>query len=432
MAGTRKTPKLRIYREKYFCTDVYLPNGNRTTVGFGTTDDHTEGEIYAAFGKWLDLFNQQPQKVLSFKNPYEAIKQIINPRLAITIGELLDKYLAYAKKTTKPTKTNKEHPDLHFANRAKKFLEPYHSWPVSDFGPDELLDVQKALVNYEFPRGKKKKRYTRGGVNDVIKWIRRIWSWGMGRKLVAAEHIQGLEEVKPLRMGDTDAPDNHKRARVKEEEFVKVVNTVNSVVGDMLKLIWYTAMRPSEVCEMRPYDIIRDDPECWLYIPGRDQTPVGRHKTTRYERVKVIPLTAESQKILNAHIKDFNSKEYIFSPKQAMQEFLAKRSANRKTPLSCGNRPGINPKEHPMVKPSDKYDHQALRIACKRGCVRAGVTVFVPYDLRRTIATRTRSSLGKEAAKVLLGHTKTDTTDIYLLEEVQEAVKVAKLLATKT
>ena len=38
--------------------------------------------------------------------------------------------------------------------------------------------------------------------------------------------------------------------------------------------------------------------------------------------------------------------------------------------------------------------------------------------------------LGKEAAKVLLGHAKTDTTDIYLLEEVQEAIKVAKLLAS--
>jgi len=29
----------------------------------------------------------------------------------------------------------------------------------------------------------------------------------------------------------------------------------------------------------------------------------------------------------------------------------------------------------------------------------------------------------------LLGHTETSTTDIYLLEEVQEAIKVAKLLA---
>ena len=60
---------------------------------------------------------------------------------------------------------------------------------------------------------------------------------------------------------------------------------------------------------------------------------------------------------------------------------------------------------------------------------RADVDVFVPYDLRRTTATGTRSILGKEAAKVLLGDTKTDTTDIYLLEEVQEAMKVAKLLS---
>ena len=36
----------------------------------------------------------------------------------------------------------------------------------------------------------------------------------------------------------------------------------------------------------------------------------------------------------------------------------------------------------------------------------------------------------KEAAKVLLGHTKTDTTEIYLLEEVQEAMKVAKALSS--
>ena len=81
-----------------------------------------------------------------------------------------------------------------------------------------------------------------------------------------------------------------------------------------------------------------------------------------------------------------------------------------------------------MVKPGEKYDHHALRNACKRGCERAGVEVFVPYDLRRTRATGTRATLGKEAAKVLLGHTKTDTTDIYLLDEVQEAMKVAELL----
>ena len=56
--------------------------------------------------------------------------------------------------------------------------------------------------------------------------------------------------------------------------------------------------------------------------------------------------------------------------------------------------------------------------------------MFVPYDLRRTTATGTRAILGKEAAKVLLGHTTTDVTDIYLLEEVKEAMKIAKLLSS--
>ena len=43
-------------------------------------------------------------------------------------------------------------------------------------------------------------------------------------------------------------------------------------------------------------------------------------------------------------------------------------------------------------------------------------------------ATRVRSELDKEAAKLLLGHISTDTTEIYLLDEVKETMKVAKQL----
>jgi len=343
----------------------------------------------------------------------------------------LGKYLIYTEKTAKPTRSNNEHPNIHFTKRVMMFMKPYESWPIADFGPDELMAVQRALINYEYVSGKTKKRYTRGGVNSVIKWIRKIWKWGMGRQLITPELVQGLEEVKSLKMGDSDSPDLQKRTRVTDNDFDKLIGSVSNVIGDMLQLIWYTAMRPYEVCDMRPFDIICDDPTCWLYIPGRDQTPVGKHKTTRFERVKVIPLTAKCQEILKARIKDFNSKEFIFTPQEAMQELLDTKSDNRKTPLKCGNRPGTNRKSHPMIIPSQKYEPHALCTACKRGCTRAKIELFVPYDLRRTKATATRSILGKDAAKVLLGHTKTDTTDIYLLEEVQEAMKVAKLLASK-
>ncbi len=199
--------------------------------------------------------------------------------------------------------------------------------------------------------------------------------------------------------------ENSKRRRVTEEEFFKVVKVVSPVICDMLKLVWYTAMRPYEVCEMKPTDILKDDPDCWIYIPGRHESPFGNHKTTRFERVRVIPLTAESQKILKPRLRDIELNEYLFKPTEATTII------NRRI--------------------RDRYDHNSFCRAVKRGCMRANVDVFVPYDLRRTSATGARSILGKEAAKVLLGHTKTDTTDIYLLDEVQEAMKVAKLLSQK-
>ena len=72
------------------------------------------------------------------------------------------------------------------------------------------------------------------------------------------------------------------------------------------------------------------------------------------------------------------------------------------------------------------YTVNSLYTAVSRACERADVERFTPYDLRRTAATRVRATLGKEEAKLLLGHVSTDTTEIYLLDEVKETVKAAK------
>ena len=434
MAGKRKSPRLR-FDGRYYVVNIYTPEDKRTSISFGPLGERTEGQIYAAFGKWRDLFDQHPHKVLSFASPYEAIERMTNPNGILSVGELLDQHNAWAKKRKQPVRQGKRHPDLRFIDRAHRFLEPYRQWPITGFGPDELEDVQEAMCRHEYSRGKKKekkkkkkKRYTRRGINDTVRWIHRIWDWGHGRHFVPHASVQGLKEVKPLKMGDERTFDLPKRPRVTEDEFEKVVAELGSVVGDMCRLIWHTAMRPYEVCDMRPFDILTDDSDCWLYIPGRDRSPVGDHKTTRYERVKVIPLTKKSQSILKPRIANWKAKKFIFSPKEAMAEFLKVRASNRKTALSCGNRPGTNRKVHPMVTPGEHYDTSVFEHALERACKRAEVEKIRPYDLRRTMATGTRSILGKEATKLLLGHTSTDTTDLYLLEEVQEVIKVAKQL----
>jgi integrase len=262
----------------------------------------------------------------------------------------------------------------------------------------------------------------------MINSIRTMWQWGIGREVTTEAQRQRLKEVRPLRAGRTLAKDRPKRATVTLKEFSKVTEKLTSVVADMLHVIWATAMRPSEVCRMRPFDIRRDDPDCWLYVPGSDASDVGDHKMAHLHRIRAIPLTSEVQGILKARVKSFRSKACIFNPAESLQEVVDRRSNARKTPLSCGNRPGTNRKDHPMIKPGEEYTSRSLRAALKRACKRAGVERFTPYDLRRSAATRIRSKLGKEAAKLILGHVSTDTTEIYLLDEVKETMKVAKQL----
>jgi len=128
--------------------------------------------------------------------------------------------------------------------RAIKFLNPYSDWPIADFGPDELRTVQKALLDSEYKSGKTMKRYTRRGINDTINCIKSAWRWGLGRGLVRIESVEVLKEVKPLKTGQDNVHENHRRGTITEKEFRKVLAKANAVVGDMLRLIWLTAMRP--------------------------------------------------------------------------------------------------------------------------------------------------------------------------------------------
>ena len=427
MAGTRKTPQLR-FDGRYYVVNVYKPDGKRTTISFGPAQGRTEGQVYSAFGQWLDLFQRNPHKTLSFRSPYEAIQQSVSPLHILTIGQFIDKYLAWARQTMVPTGQSRVHTNITRAERLHRFLEPYRDWPIDDFGPDELAALREAMVAYKYQRGRKEARYTRSSVNDTMRNVHTVWRWGVGRGIVTLAQAERLKEVRPLRIGQTEAPDVPKRARVTQEEFEKVLPLVPTVVADMLRLIWYTAMRPGEVCGMRPFDILHDDPECWIYIPGRGSSPVGQHKTAHLGRIKVIALTKNAQRILVPRITDFASREYIFAPDEAIRELYERRRASQQKECFSKGQTGEDSEHHPMITPGKKYTTGALRNACKRGCLRAGVDAFVPYDLRRTAATGARALLGKEAARVLLGHTSTDTTDIYLLEEVQEAMRIAKVL----
>ena len=59
--------------------------------------------------------------------------------------------------------------------------------------------------------------------------------------------------------------------------------------------------------------------------------------------------------------------------------------------------------------------------AVRRACRRAGVEACTPLQLRHAAGTRFREWFGLEMARVLLGHDKTSTTEIYAEKPRQRA-----------
>jgi integrase len=154
-----------------------------------------------------------------------------------------------------------------------------------------------------------------------------------------------------------------------------------------------------------------------------------------------------------------NGRGHGTRPTEAEEERRQAVSAQRQTPLSCGNRRGTNRRAKPGRKPGDRYAVDSYRRAIDRGVesafpppgdlakwadetqkeYRARLTKkqaaevkewrrshqWHPHQLRHNYATNFRREFGLEAAQVLLGHTKADVTQIHAERDMSRAAAVA-------
>lgn len=435
MPRPRKAPRLR-EKSGYLVTDVYRPDGTRTTVNFGPVPAASvdAAGVYELFARWLKLFESNPHKCLSFDSPHDAVTKMSLASDIETVGDLIDSYLTYAESAFKLTRRGQINPHYQRLCKVIEFMVSYRPWPVNKFGPDDLRDVRQAMLDYRYARGKEEpnRQMTRTSINEHIKQLKNMFTWGVGRRAVEPATEQALRgEVRSLRYGHPGAIEKKRRHKVTDEEFRKVVELVNPVIAAMLQVLRNSICRPEEVLVIRRRDVLRADSACWLYVPHSDMTPLGSHKTLGAGdgegQVRVIPFTATTQKILLPFMDAAATDDtYIFSPKAAVDQYLEEKFTNRKTPLSCGNRPGTNRREHPMIEPGDHYQRNSFYSAVQRACKRSGVKAFSLYDVRRASITDIDAALGRDEAYRLTGHADPDTTDIYNLEIVKRMIEKAK------
>ena len=353
----------------------------------------------------------------------------------IAVVELIARWWKFAKghyrRNGKPTGT------LGSVRPVLRILkEVYGPTPAAQFGPLALKAVRLKFIE----RGG-----SRNYVNRSIQRIKQLFKWAVSEQLVPPSVHQGLACVTGLQRGRTTARETAPVLPVGAAVVEATLPHLPAVVADMVRLQRLTGARPTEVCLIRPGDLDRSE-KVWRYVPAE-------HKTEHHNRQRVIFIGPKAQAVLTPYLLR-SAEAYCFCPVDSERARRAEQHDQRRTPLSCGNRPGTNRKRKPKRGAGQRYTKDAYNRAVCRACEIAfdmpvelrkkpkGETpegqkvreraaqkwrkdnTWSPNQLRHSAATEIRKQFGLEAAQVALGHSKADITQVYAERDFDKAAEV--------
>ncbi len=363
----------------------------------------------------------------------KGVGPVAMPGASLRINGLILQYFRFAKtyyvKNGKPTD---EVAGLRAALRRLRKL--YGRTSPEAFGPKAFKIVRESMIQEGLSR-----KY----VNDSMARIRRMFRWSVAEELVSPAVFQALLAVPGLRRGRSEARETKRIMPVSDEALAATLPYLPEVVADMVRLQRLAAMRPAEVCILRPCDLDRSR-DVWVYRPAH-------HKTEHAGKERAVPLGPKAQQVLLRYLTR-DSQAYCFRPSDSERKRRAAQRAARKTPLSCGNRPGTCQAPNPARAAGERYSVASYRRAIQRACDKAFPHTILsamplgdldasqcvdlrnwrdahrwsPNQLRHSAATEIRKRFGLEAAQVVLGHSSADVTQVYAERDLLRGFEVAR------
>lgn len=329
-----------------------------------------------------------------------------------------------------------------------------------DFGPNKLRQVREAMVHGDTTTQPPRRPWSRTYVNVQIQRITRMFKWGAAMEKLPVEVYQQLKTVESLRRGRSAARETEPVKPVADELVDAVRPHLSRQIWALIELQRLTGARPGELFRLCPADFRTDAGEVWTYSPEA-------HKTAHRGRTRTIYFGPKAQEALRPFLAGRPKTAPLFSPAEAEAERRKAVSRQRKTPLSCGNRPGSNRVDAPEKKPGTVYTtasySKAILHACDKayplpeGLRRLRIAAasstrretldewrkrvgekkwqqisawrkahrWHPYQLRHSAATNIRRQFGLEAAQIALGHSSALVTEaVYAERDMTKAVAV--------
>jgi integrase len=372
MPHRKKDPSYRLHKQSGQAI-VTLPDGlgGRHDVLLGQHDTQASWDEYnRVLAEWKAAGRRLP--VTAAKAP------------DLTMNELMAAYWGYAQgyyvKDGRPTS---EQATIHDALRFVRRL--YAGTPAKDFGPLALKAVRQAMVEHPIIR----KYKARDPITGKIEWREKLLHQGLARRYINKQ----LGRIKRM-FGWA----------VEEELLPVAVHQALLRVKDLKK-----GKQQAREKQMRAIDIDMAG-AVWEYRPRRYKTEHHNHEGSP-DRERVVFLGPRAQALLKPYLT-LNVTDFLFSPIRSEDGRNAGRRDRRETPLwpSHAKRKRRKRGGAPL---RDHYDVASYRRAVRRACLKAGVPIWCPLQLRHARGTEVRKRFGLEASQAVLGHSELGVTQVY-------------------
>lgn len=340
----------------------YDEGGKRRWKSFGNVKKVTKGEAERRYEEWLASWVVDER----VKNPGRA---------GLTLQDLAERYQVHAEQYYRRADGTPTREASNIAYAVAHVTEAMGDELASEFTPGKLKAVRKKMIAAGLARTT---------INDRVKKVRGMFKWAASEELVTAEVWHGLQAVEPLKRGRSEAKETEKVTPAPEADIEKVRPDVPTPVCALIDLQLLTGMRPGEVVLMRGCDLDMSGSE-WVFEPEW-------HKTQHHGHERPILLGPRSQAIITPYLVH-DLAAYLF------------RSSHHKAKLP-------------------RYTVDSYAQAIRRACNRLGVDAWSPGQLRHNAGTRLREVYGLEGAKVILGHQKVETTQVYAEADTRRARQI--------
>lgn len=364
-----------------------------------------------------------------------TVKAPEQSRPPATVGELIQRYLAYARRRYRKKNGT---PTGHAENMAQALraieltsvevesaeLATRQASDTGDTGGGRwvrvLIDLKPDDFNQWDLRAARDvmvaAKLSIVTINNRVNRIRQVFTTASGWDWCDKGVPMLLKTVEPLEEGRCEAKVLPAKRPVKESVVMRTVERVPELLALAIKTQWHTGMRSGELVQLRLSWITDDAGELDKPIHERRNGLAHGLDPSRMWFYEVPRVEADTPSAIKGHKSDRKKRRIVPLFREARQLLMpAVTRARFQQTFNFVDEAPLFLQENGRPYTVNTYA-QFIKRVCKRA--QPAIPHWTPHDIRRAFITRMEEKHGRDVARHLAGHTSETTTEGYISRDL--------------